>query len=215
MIPLSMNMQAVILEFIQSYGVYAIFLLMLSNGFASVPPSEAVLGFAGVLATYGHIDITSAIVAGVAGNMAGVIFMYLVGLWIGCEWLLNLKWRLQTSGPISRKISCWLPNREFIRHFEKLFSRREGIIYVGVFRCFPMIRSIVSLPAGMVKMSKGRFLFYSLVGCVIWDAFWVLLGYYLGEGWQQWSKWITIVLFIVLGVMFLYLKRRVKEKYFY
>ncbi len=206
-------MQDLILSLINSYGIYAIFFLMISNGFASTPPSEAVYGFAGVLAYYGHINLYYVLLFGVAGNLTGTLLLYLVGVKIGCEWLLNLKIRLASLNKIFQKISSWLPNRKFIYRFEKLFTTKNGFIYVGVFRCFPLIRSIVSLPAGMVKMPIHKFLIYSFIGCAIWGFLWLELGYFLGESWQNWSFLVTAILLVILSIMILYLKHRVKKAY--
>lgn len=206
-------MQEIIIQFIKSYGVYAVFFLMISNGFASTPPSEAILGFAGVFVSYGHLDFYLTILAGVTGNIVGATLLYVIGLKIGYDWILKLKKKLKSTGKIGYKLSFWLPDREFIIYFQTLFMRKVGFIFVGIFRCFPVIRSIVSLPAGMAKMAALRFILYSFIGCFIWACFWVGLGFLLSESWQQWSMWITIVLLVFLGGLLFYIKSIVKRTF--
>ncbi len=204
-------MEELIINFIQLYGLIAAFFLMMSNGFIGFPPSEATMGLAGIIAFLGYMDISLVVLAGVIGNVLGAVILYYVGSKIGYEWLLDFKKYLNSFGGIRKRLSDWLPKHEFIDKFIEMFKTKESFIYIGILRCFPVIRSIISLPAGIVRMPFNRFLLYTTLGCTVWIGSWAGFGYILGEAWYEWSKGITLILFIVLIMLMFYLKSRLKN----
>lgn len=199
-------MDQLTLHYIEMYGLMAIFIFMLTNGFASTPPSEAVFGLAGVLVSTGSLTAKNVIIAGVVGNVAGTTILYGVGFCVGYEWLITLKVRLCERGGVIGKAAGWLPDKHLYEYFIQLLDQRTGFLYVGALRCFPMIRSIISLPAGMLRMPLWLFVICTSIGCIIWATFWTTLGYLAGESWRNWSPKITIVLFIILTLLVFYIK---------
>lgn len=204
-------MEQLTLQYIELYGLIAIFLFMMTNGFASTPPSEAVFGLAGVLVSSGTLKAKSVIIAGVLGNVTGTTLLYLVGFLVGYEWLIRIKNRLTECGGLTGRAARWLPDRHFYEYFIELLDHRAGFFYVGGLRCFPMIRSIISLPAGMLRMRLWLFVLCTTIGCLVWALFWTMLGYLAGESWRYWSPKITIVLLSVLVVLFFYIKSALKK----
>jgi membrane protein DedA with SNARE-associated domain len=199
-----------VLALIQVFGPVEVFLMMTANGFASTPPSEAVFAAAGALAAAGLIDGPTALAAGVVGNIIGTSGLYALGRWAGYEWLLSLNAWLVSRGRSGYTISRMFPGRELLCYFESLFSHRRGYLWVGVFRCFPLIRSVVSLPAGMVGMGVGPFLMFTSAGCSIWAGLWFSIGVVIGESWRLWSPTITGGLVSLLIIVVFVLKIRVK-----
>lgn len=204
-------MEQLTLHYIELYGLTAVFLFMVTNGFASTPPSEAVFGLAGVLVSNGTLKAKSVIIAGVLGNVTGTTLLYGVGLLVGYEWLIRGKNRLVERGGLIGRTAELLPDTHFYEYFIELLNQRAGFLYVGGLRCFPMIRSIISLPAGMLRMRLWLFVLCTTIGCIVWALFWTVLGYLAGESWRLWSPKITVILLSILGVLIFYLKSKLKR----
>lgn len=204
-------MEQFTLHYIELYGLMAIFLFMVTNGFASTPPSEAVFGLAGVLVSNGTLKARSVIIAGVLGNVTGTTLLYLVGMLVGYEWLIKIKGSLSGRGGLIGRTAEWLPDKHFYEYFIELLGQRTGFMYVGGLRCFPMVRSIISLPAGMLRMRFWLFVLCTTIGCMVWALFWTTLGYWVGESWRLWSPSITIILLGVLAVLVIYIKSALKK----
>lgn len=184
---------------IESYGLIAIFLLMVTNGFASAPPSEIVISLGGVFAAKTSHSLVSVIAAVCIGNFVGTFILYLLGVYIGYAWLTNFKSKHNSStNKILSLIAGVIPNEEWL-HTVADFFRHKGAIWVGIFRCFPMIRSIVSLPAGMAAMPKIRFICYSKLGIIIWAIFWASLGYWAVDFIDRFKT--PLILFVLLLVL--------------
>ena len=185
---------------IESYGLLAIFVLMIGNGFASAPPSEIVLPLAGVLAQQTGLSLLAAMIAAFLGNLLGTVFLYLVGRHFGLRPLQHVQRYLQRSA-LLRKAFRKVPLDE--ASLEALVTRfeKEGAIIVGLLRCAPYVRSIVSLPAGAVRMSWLRFLSATAAGISVWIAIWVLMGYALGEAWEQGTSNLPLLIGVVVVVV--------------
>jgi membrane protein DedA with SNARE-associated domain len=130
-------------------------------------PSEVVLPFAGFQAARGVLDLGAAWIAATLGSLAGAWVLYGLGAAIGFERLHALA---------SRRWFVLLSVRDLERG-TAFFSRHGGkIVLVG--RCIPLVRSVVSVPAGIQRMNPARFTAYTTVGSAIWNAV------FLGAGWQ-------------------------------
>jgi membrane protein DedA with SNARE-associated domain len=149
-------------------------------------------------------------VAGVSGNVFGTTVLFTIGRRVGYAWLPRLKRRLESGVGLRRRLSRVIPGEALLLYFENLFHQRGGFFWVGCLRCFPWIRSIVSLPAGMVRMNTGAFLLFTTVGCTIWAGAWLSMGLLIGESWSRWSPTITGTLIAVLFIILLILKSRLK-----
>lgn len=199
-------MEELINTWIINYGLIAVFFLMFFNGFISTPPSEITLSLAGILASTTELSFFGVVIYAILGNFLGMYFPYLVGRWIGYQWLINIKISFSKKGKFKRWLSKYIPSEEILLLFAEKF-KGSGAIWVGVFRCFPLVRStITSLPAGVIKMSNFKFSFYSLIGIIVWIFFWSSIGFFIGESWHQIKTVGTIVLFVVLLAIIYYLK---------
>ena len=205
-------MEVLITALIINLGLLAILLLMFLNGFISTPPSELTLAIAGVFAYTTNLSLGWVFVVAIIGNLIGMYIPYEIGRSIGYVWLTNIKKDFSKKGKIKRKISQYIPQEKSLNFIANKF--KEKPIWVGVFRCLPLVRStITSLPAGVVKMPRLKFIFYSFLGVLVWTGFWILIGYFVGEAWHEVKVFGTIILIFVLLAIIYYMKVRV-QRYF-
>ncbi len=177
-----------------------IFLMALES--ACIPiPSEVILPLSGYLAWRGALDPIGATLAGSLGSMLGSLAAYYVGLKLGRPFLERYgRYLLITRGELERA--------------ERWFARYGGRATL-VARVLPLVRTFISLPAGIGKMELRTFTIYSFVGSIPWCAFLVYLGYVLGDSWRvvfdDYGHYVDLV--IVLGLLslvayFIYRKKR-------
>lgn len=166
------------------------FLVALENLFPPIP-SEIVLPFAGVVARRGGATLPGMIGAATLGSVVGALVLYSVAAAIGPERLSNViirygKWLRVTNDDISRA--------------EQWFDRR-AVVAVLIGRCVPLIRSLVSIPAGFRRMHLGTFLLYTVAGSLIWNTGLVGAGYILGEEgrWKRIEDVIGYVQYVVIA----------------
>ena len=167
-----------VIDVIDALGYLGVALLVaLENVFPPIP-SEIVLPFAGVVARRGGATLPGMIVAATIGSVIGALVLYGISAWIGPERLHNFivrygKWVRITNEDIERA--------------ERWFDRR-AIVAVLVGRCVPLIRSLVSVPAGFRRMPLAPFLIYTVIGSLVWNTGLITAGYILGEE----DRWKTI-----------------------
>ena len=188
-------------NYIAEYGPIAVFVLMYSNGVMSTPASEVVLAAVGALVAAQYSPLFPLALAAILGNILGALTLYSVGRRIGYSWVEAVRNRVLATRIIpSFLVSIVLPDEATIEGLARALSRR-GAVWIGILRCFPVIRSIVSLPAGMVKMPMVRFAIWSLLGISVWAGFWIEVGFLLQANWRQVGSRVSIALIIVLGIM--------------
>ena len=183
-----MSMQDVLLALVDSCGYWGIFLLILIENVFPPIPSEAVLLFGGALTVSSTLNIPGVVAAATAGSLAGAVVLYALGR---CLQAARLK---------------------------ALFAGRFGRIlhlkpeYVLLCRCVPLLRSIISIPAGFAKMGLPSFLLLTLIGSTVWNAVLVGIGAMLGTAWDmalpyldQYTVW-AVVAVVVLAVSFVIVK---------
>lgn len=195
-----------ITDIMNEYGYLGIMLLVaLENVFPPVP-SEIILTFGGFMTQTSNLTIFGVIMASTAGSVIGAVVLYCIGLLMDVE---NLEKIIEKWGHALRL------TKKDIHRADNWFDRYGGW---AVFLCrfVPLIRSLISLPAGMSNMKLVPFLLLSTLGTAIWNTVLVLLGASVGESWQVivdyldiYSTVIYIVLAISLGViLIIYIKKR-------
>ena len=160
-------------QFISSYGYLAVFILMLAESACIPVPSELTMLFAGALSAGAvagaHLNLVLAITAGVAGNVAGSYLAWGIGVYGGrAAWHRWGRYILLRDDDIDRA------ERWFGRHGTKA-------VFFG--RLLPVVRTFISLPAGLARMPAGRFGIYTLLGCIPWTAALAWTGYLVGSNW--------------------------------
>ena len=162
-------------QFIASYGYLAIFVLMVAESACIPVPSEVTMVFGGALAAGAvagaHLNLALVIAVGVAGNVVGSYIAWGVGAYGGrSAWRRWGKYVLLRPGDIDRA------DRWFDRHGTKA-------VFFG--RLLPVVRTFISLPAGIARMNPARFGVYTLAGCIPWTAALAWAGYAVGANWQH------------------------------
>lgn len=154
-------------------------------------PSEIVLPLAGFLAGRGELGLTAAIVWATAGSVVGALAAYWLGAALGRDRVGRLWARIPLSEPHDlERADAW-------------FADHQGrAVFLG--RFIPVVRSLVSIPAGVAHMPLGRFVVLTALGSGMWNTAFVLLGYQLGAQWRQVGRYsdvlngVTVVAIVVV-----------------
>lgn len=160
-----------VIQLIESAGYVGVgFLMFLETVFPPIP-SEVIMPIAGYSAVNGQMTLGGVIVSGTLGAMLGNVFWYLVARVIGID-----RFR-----PLIEKHGRWLTLDWYdVIKAEKLFGR-FGSVIVGLGRLLPTIRSVVSIPAGLLRMRLKTFLLWSSLGTAAWSSALAIAGYLLGK----------------------------------
>lgn len=165
-------------------------MVALENVFPPIP-SEIVLPFAGFIAGRGGASVWVMVLASTVGSVGGAVVLYELGRRIGQDRTRRLLCRLPLVEP-----------DEVDRAVTWFHEHGDGAVFTG--RFLPVVRSLVSLPAGADRMPRGRFLLLSTVGTAIWNTIWVWAGYMLGRQWQsvaRYSDWLNYAFWAALVVL--------------
>jgi membrane protein DedA with SNARE-associated domain len=153
---------------------------------ACIPvPSEVIMLYAGYLVSIGQLGFVAAVVAGVLGNLAGSILAWWAGRTGGRELVLRYGRFIHVTEPRLARSDRW-----FERYGERV---------VLVSRCVPVVRTFISLPAGIAQMPLRRFALYTTIGCVPWVAALTLLGYVVGSNWESLHQRLAVLDYIVVA----------------
>jgi membrane protein DedA with SNARE-associated domain len=185
-------------EFISSTGLPAVFLLMALESACIPIPSEAIMLFAGFAASKGELTLIGIVAAGVLGNLVGSWVGYAIG-YFGRTDLLE-RHRLFHVSP------------ERLRQAEGWFER-YGDATVFFSRMLPIVRTFVSVPAGVAKMPIARFSLFTLLGSIPWVLALALVGEAVGDNWETWRHNLgyldyVVAAAIVAGIGWWLLRRR-------
>jgi membrane protein DedA with SNARE-associated domain len=174
-----------------TYGFLAVFVLMTAESACLPVPSEVVMLFGGALAggaiAGSHANLMVIIVAGTAGNIVGSYLAWLVGRYGGRAAI--------------RRWGRFVFLREHDVDRAQRWFDRYGSPAVFVSRLLPVVRTFISLPAGIAQMSAVRFGLYTVAGCIPWTAALAVIGYLLGSRWQQVASGFHTASYIVGGLL--------------
>lgn len=181
-------------EVLRDFGLLGLVVLMFAENVFPPIPSEAVLPLAGYLVAKGDLTAPGVLFASTLGSVAGSVALYELARQGGRPFVLRYD-RLLRVGP-----------DEFDRA-EKWFTRR-GPLVVLFGRCIPGVRSLVSLPAGMLRMSRPLYIGLTLIGTLVWNSALIGAGWLLGNQWDVVGEVIgpisaplLIVVLLVLAVV--------------
>ncbi|MFN8135746.1 MAG: DedA family protein [Bacteroidales bacterium] len=179
--------------FISATSYPGIFLLMVLESMVFPVPSEAVMPFAGFLIVDGQFTFTGVIIASTLGSIVGSLVSYAMGFYGGKPF-------------IKRFGKFLLLDVHDLELTEKFFAKR-GELTIFIARFVPVIRHLISIPAGLGKMKLGKFIIYTILGAGLWNSFLAYVGFKLKENWSEVMKYshvIDIVVVAILGLAFLY-----------
>jgi len=168
---------------IGSYGLWAIFILMFLESACIPIPSEAIMLYGGFLVSAGQQSFWPVVIVGVLGNLCGSLFAYWVGRVKGREWVLEIHWLHVT------------PKR--LTSAERWFDR-WGDWTVLICRCLPVLRTFISLPAGIARMPVWRFITFTVIGCVPWVIGLTLIGEAVGSNWKSFERHLHVVDYVIV-----------------
>ncbi len=181
-------------QVIRDLGLLGLVALMFVENVFPPIPSEVVLPLAGFFVARGELSFVGVLLASTLGSVLGSIFLYELARYGGRPFVLRYGSLLRVGPEELDRADAW-------------FERR-GPIIVLVGRCIPGVRSLVSLPAGTLKMSRLSYILLTLVGTLIWNTALIGAGWVLGEEWERVSDVVgtagtplLAVLLLVLGVL--------------
>ncbi len=190
---------------VSSWGYGGIFGLMLLESSSLPIPSEVILPFSGYLVSTGALNFWGTLAVATLAGIAGSLIDYLIGL-KGVEVLT--KYRL-----LGRAVF----NEEQLKTAAGWFTK-YGTVMVFLGRLIPGFRTLISFPAGAVKMPLAKFAVYTTAGCIIWNGLLIYVGYYLGTNWQEVagvSHYLIIAAvaaFVLIAVVYLVIRRKRHRK---
>jgi len=139
--------------------------------------------------------------------------LYALGTKINHDWIAKAKSQLVSSDlTILRRVSKIVPDHNAIIIFQHQF-RNEGGVWLFVFRFMPIVRSIISLPAGMVRFDLTKFVVYSTAGILVWVLAWVLLGFYLSNTWVNYKYAISLPILTIAIILLCFGHKKVNKMY--
>lgn len=196
-----------VLGLIDSLGELGVGLAVLIETFVPPIPSEAILPVAGFLAYEGRMNFWGAWAAATVGVLVGALIWYAIGAAIGRDRTRRLVGRI----PL-------LDHADFDK--AEAFFARWGARAVLFGRCVPLVRSFISIPAGIERMRIWSFALYTTLGSAVWNGIWIGLGYAFGPAikpvLEQWSGLISNIAVGAIALLVLWfiasrIRRRLKD----
>lgn len=202
-------MEAWITGVMESYGYAGIFFLILMENIFPPIPSEVVLTVGGFMTTTSGMTVFGVIAASTAGSVSGAIILYYLGRWLSVERL---------EGIIERH-GKWLRVKKQDLYKADAWFDRYGNWTVFFGRLIPVVRSLISIPAGMSGMKLKWFLLFTTAGTLIWNTILVFIGSAVVENREAimrqlelYSNFVYVLLILgaIVGVWYFIRKRRIE-----
>ena len=184
-------MEEIIIEIVNKVGYLGIMLLIAIENIFPPIPSEVILTFGGFATTISNITVVGAIIAATIGSVTGAIALY----WIG---------RILNEDRIDKIVDSkvgkilGLKKENIHKAFSWFDNKGKYAVFFG--RFVPIVRSLVSIPAGMAKIAIFPFLILTTVGSLIWNTVLITLGRIAGASWEKIAEYIGGYSDIVLGI---------------
>ncbi len=168
-------------------GAWMIFLLMTLESACIPVPSEVVQLFAGYLVGQHQLGLVVAILAGTLGNVLGSWIAWWVGVHGGRPFILRYGRYVHVTPKRMALADRWFD--------------RYGNRVVFWSRMVPIVRTFISLPAGVARMPFGRFTLYTFLGALIWCTFLTLVGVKVGENWDTWHERLAYLDYVMAAIL--------------
>jgi len=192
-----------IVHLIEGGGYWGIaFLMIVENVFPPIP-SELIMGLAGIAVAQGRMEVAPLMLAGSVGSTLGNYAWFLLGRALGYRRLYPFVTRF------GRWLTCdWTDIERLVAFF-----RRHGQWVVFVLRFAPVMRTMISLPAGLARMGHLRFLAFTFAGAAIWNGILVAAGYFLGRNFAEIDQFTgPVATFSIVAVIVIWMWRVVRWK---
>lgn len=187
-------------------GYFGIFVLMILESMVLPVPSEAVMPFGGFLISDGQMSWFGVVLASSLGSVVGSTISYMLGKYAGRPFVIKFGKYL-------------LLNEDHLTSTEQFFNK-HGQKAVFISRFIPVVRHLISIPAGTSNMPFIKFIVYTVVGATLWNSFLAYVGFRLRDNWdtvKSYTEWLDIlvvlaIIFTVVYFIYTQLKKR-KQKH--
>ncbi|SFG16679.1 membrane protein DedA, SNARE-associated domain [Desulfotomaculum arcticum] len=187
---------------INTLGHWGVFIGMVLESACIPLPSEVIMLFGGFLTAQGTLNFWGVVWAGVLGNVVGSVLAF----WAGAN----------GGRPFLEKYGKYiLFNHHHLDQADRWFSRYgEWAVFFG--RILPVIRTFISLPAGIARMNFVKFLIFTLIGCIPWNIALTYMGLKLGQNWQSVEPYFrpvsyAIIIAVICGIIWFFINNRRKR----
>lgn len=198
-----------IISFTNSYGYIGVLVLIFLENIFPLIPSELILLASGFLITKTNLNIFIMIIFATLGSLLGGILLYYLASLLNKNTLIKL---------INSKALRFLNLKEKDIDLSFNWFNKKGNISVLICRCIPILRSLISLPAGIFKMSFIKFLLYTIIGSLVWNSVIIVIGYVVGDNFLVINEvlkkysYLFVALITIIVVIVIFRKRRKNEK---
>lgn len=203
-------MELNILKILSTFGYPGMFFLIFAESILPPIPSEAILTFGGFMTEHTSLKLQGLLISATAGSLAGAIVLYGIGRLLPVDRIDHI-----LSNPWIQKVG--FKEGDVKKTLEWFNRHRNKAVLFG--RCIPVIRSLISIPAGMDRMPLPRFLLYTMTGSGIWNFLLLSLGKKTGDSWhkiteifQQYTDIVMVVMAAVTVLFVTYKLNTIPEK---
>ncbi len=187
-----------LVNLIEVIGYPGVAIAMFIESFFAPIPSEIILPFSGFVAFGGSLNIYIVIVVSTVAAYLGTLPFYFIGRW-GNEFVMEF---LKKYGKY-----LFISQDDLQKGFDAFEKYGGGIVFFG--RLIPIVRTVISFPAGVARMNFAQFSIYTLVGAGIWSSILASAGFFLGDRWDMVSVYVeryeNVILILLLVVVAVYI----------
>ncbi len=187
-------MESIMIDIINDFGYFGVmFLIAIENVFPPIP-SEIILTFGGFLTTISDLNVWGVIIAATIGAVIGALVLYGFGRLISKE-------RLERF--FESRLGKTLRLKKEDVHNANVWFTKHGSKTVFFCRFVPLVRSLISIPAGSAKMKLPKFLLLTTTGTAIWNTVLVFLGKSAGEAWEDLNGYLDLYSYVAIAIFVL------------
>jgi len=192
-----------VIDLINNFGYLGMFLGMVLEAVIIVIPSELILATGGILSSMGIFSFYLVFLIGLVGSVFCAVIIYFIGYFGGRSFILKYG-------------KYFFMKKEDIDYSDGWFHK-YGLMASLIGRNFPIVRTLISLPIGIMRLNFFKFLIYTIIGSIPWTFVFVYVGYALGDNWVLLSNYVSrlkVPIRILIGVLIIsYIYKKIKEKY--
>ena len=192
-----------VIDLINNFGYLGMFLGMVLEAVIIVIPSELILATGGILSSMGIFSFYLAFLIGLLGSVFCAVIIYFIGYFGGRSFVLKYG-------------KYFFMKKEDIDYSDGWFHK-YGLMASLIGRNFPIVRTLISLPIGIMRLNFFKFLIYTIIGSIPWTFVFVYVGYALGDNWVLLSNYVSrlkVPIKILIGILIIsYIYKKIKEKY--
>lgn len=201
-------MQTAIISIMNKFGYFGVFFLIAIENIFPPIPSEVILLFGGFMTTYSKINILGVIIASTLGSLVGALILYYLGKILNKERLKKI-----VKGKIGKILR--LKAKDIDKADEWFDTKGNKTVFFC--RFVPILRSLISIPAGMSEMPMPKFLIYTIVGSAIWNSVLTIAGSIVGDKWETivdiFDKYshatlIVLIILFIVAIIYYFKKRK-------